>query len=70
VRKGLHTVSLQFANQVQYSSLIPGQSLCSNCNIKIEQNSEESDGPQNGPTFTCDILSTELEKSLNAHSLK
>jgi hypothetical protein len=66
VKKSLHTISLQFAHQVQHSSLIPGQSLYSNCCIKIKQNSEESDDPQNDPMFTPDTLSTELEKAINA----
>jgi hypothetical protein len=45
---------------------MPGQSLCSNCYIKIKHNSEETDHPQNDPTFTPDTLSTELEKAINA----
>jgi hypothetical protein len=57
MRKSLCTVPLQFAHLVQHSLLVPGLSLCSNCYIKIKENSEETDYPKNDPTS----LSTELE---------
>jgi hypothetical protein len=62
----LHSISLQFSHQEQHSSLIPGQSLCSNCYyyIKIIQDGEGSDDPQNDLTCTPK-LSTELEKSIH-----
>jgi hypothetical protein len=60
------TTSLQLAHQAQHSSLIPEQSLCSNCYIKIKHNSDESDEPQNDATFTHDTLCIQLEKAINA----
>lgn len=61
VRKALYTATLKFEYQVQYSSLI-GDLCCLSCNMKIKQDIEKSDNPQNNPVFTSDSLSTELIK--------
>jgi hypothetical protein len=58
VRISLHNISLQFAHQVQHSSLTPGESFCLNCYIKMKQNSDESDDP------AC----TELGKAILIHT--
>lgn len=48
-------------NNLQTILLLYQDSHFVQTNIKTELNSEESDGPQIDPTFTSDILFTELE---------
>lgn len=61
----MYCISLQFPCQIQQSST-PGESLHSDCDINVKQNSERSDDPQNQPTFTADTLSAELKNAINA----
>ena len=62
----LGTVLLQFAHQVQLTSLIPGQLLCLNCFIKINQNNKELEDHVNDPTFTPDNMFTYVERARDA----
>jgi len=66
VKEVLGTVLLQFAHQVQLTSLIPGQLLCLNCFIKINQNNKELEDHENDPTFTPDTLPTYVERARDA----
>jgi hypothetical protein len=62
--ESFHTVSLKFAHEVQHSSLILEQSFCSNFCVRIKENGDKSDDPQNNPVVTPDTLFAELEKGL------
>jgi hypothetical protein len=67
VKEVLGTVLLQFAHQVQLTALIPGQSLCLNCFMKIDQNNKELEKYHNNyPTFTPDTLPTYVERIRDA----
>ena len=66
VKEFLGTVLLQFAHQVQLTSLIPGQSLCLNCFMKINQNNKEIEDHENDPTFTIDTFSNYVVRAIDA----
>jgi hypothetical protein len=64
--ESLYTAALKIVYQVQYSSLIHDL-FCLQCNVKIKQDNEKSDNPQNNAVFKSDSPSTEMIK---CHSLK